>query len=266
MENIVMTEIFPLSTHRLNKTYYSDSGAMVIALEDISLTIETGEFVVIVGPSGCGKSTLLNILAGLEPATSGDIFAYNKPITQPDIERSMVFQNYALFPWLSVRGNVEFGLERRGISRQLRREIAENYLNLVGLTDFADKRIHELSGGMKQRVAIARAFALDPQVILMDEPFGALDALTRRFLQGELLRIWRTNRKTIVFITHSVPEAIYLATRIVVMTARPGRIKTQVIPDLPHPRETTSEAFRELEHDLYLALDEELARGFNFTQ
>ena len=180
----------------------------------------------------------------------------------PDIDRGMVFQDYALFPWLDVLGNVEFGLERKGLPRRRRREVAMRYLNMVGLADFADKRPRELSGGMKQRVAIARAFATEPSIIFMDEPFGALDALTRRHLQHELLRIWQEHRKTVVFITHSVVEAIYLADRVVLMTARPGRIKTELPIDLPHPRDPTSDPFRTLERRIYADLDEELAKSF----
>jgi ABC-type nitrate/sulfonate/bicarbonate transport system ATPase subunit len=175
----------------------------------------------------------------------------------------MVFQSYALFPWLSVIGNVEFGLERKGVPRAERRPLAMKYLKMVDLQDFADKHVSELSGGMKQRTAIARAFATEPSIIFMDEPFGALDALTRRFLQQELLRIWKQHQKTIVFITHSVPEAIFLADRIVVMTARPGRIKREIRVDLPHPREITSDAFRDLERRIYSELDEELSKTIN---
>ena len=183
-------------------------------------------------------------------------------ITGPNIDRGMVFQSYALFPWLSVIGNVEFGLERKGVARAERRAIAMEYLRLVGLADFAHRGINELSGGMKQRAAIARAFAPEPSIIFMDEPFGALDALTRRFLQKQLLRIWQQHRKTVVFVTHSVPEAITLADRIVVMTARPGRIRRISAIDLPHPRESTSQRFLDYERELYADLDEELARSF----
>jgi ABC-type nitrate/sulfonate/bicarbonate transport system ATPase subunit len=174
----------------------------------------------------------------------------------------MVFQSYALFPWLSVIGNVEFGLERKGVPKRERRETAMKYLRMVGLQDFAGRGINELSGGMKQRVAIARAFAPQPSIIFMDEPFGALDALSRRFLQRQLLRIWQQHRKTVVFVTHSVPEAITLADRIVVMTARPGRIRRITAVDLPHPRESTSDRFRDYERELYAELDEELVKSF----
>jgi len=252
----------PLSVRGIAKTYQSRTGAPVEALQPIDLEIAAGEFVVIVGPSGCGKSTLLNVLAGFGEPSSGEAWVGGQRITGPDIDRGMVFQSYALFPWLSVIGNVEFGLERKGMPRRERREAAMAYLRMVGLQDFADRGINELSGGMKQRVAIARAFAPEPSIIFMDEPFGALDALTRRFLQRQLLRIWQEHRKTVVFITHSVPEAIMLGDRIMVMTARPGRIRKITAIDLPHPRETTSEGFRECERELYADLDEELAKSF----
>jgi ABC-type nitrate/sulfonate/bicarbonate transport system ATPase subunit len=253
----------PLSVRGIAKTYQSRTGAPVEALKPIDLEIAAGEFVVILGPSGCGKSTLLNVLAGFGEPSSGEAWVGERRITGPDIDRGMVFQSYALFPWLSVIGNVEFGLERKGMAKRERRESALEYLRMVGLQDFADRGINELSGGMKQRVAIARAFAPEPSIIFMDEPFGALDALTRRFLQGQLLRIWQEHRKTVVFITHSVPEAIMLADRIMVMTARPGRIRKITAIDLPHPRESTSERFRERERELYADLDEELAKSFD---
>ena len=252
----------PITIDRVSKTYQSRSGAPVEALKPFSFEIAAGEFLVIVGPSGCGKSTLLYMLAGLGEPTAGTIRVGDETVTGPDIDRGMVFQSYALFPWLTVLGNVEFGLENKGVPRQERRELAMDYLLTVGLGDFADKHVAELSGGMKQRVAIARAFATEPSVILMDEPFGALDALTRRFLQRELLRIWREHRRTVVFITHSVPEAVVLADRIAVMTPRPGELKSTIAVDLAHPRDTASDAFRDLEGRIYAELDEELARTF----
>jgi len=253
----------PLFICGLAKTYRSDTGEPVEALLPLDLDIAAREFLVIVGPSGCGKSTLLNLLAGLGEPSAGEARVGNETITGPDIDRGMVFQSYALFPWLSVIGNVEFGLERKGVPKRERREVAMTYLQQVGLSDFADRGIHELSGGMKQRVAIARAFATEPSIIFMDEPFGALDALTRRFLQRELLKIWQDNRKTVVFVTHSVPEAVTLADRIVVMTARPGRIKKILKIDLPHPRDATSDRFRDYERELYAELDEELNKSLD---
>jgi ABC-type nitrate/sulfonate/bicarbonate transport system ATPase subunit len=235
----------------------------VQALTPVDLDIAAGEFVVIVGPSGCGKSTLLYMLAGFNKPTDGKIFVGADPITEPSIDRGMVFQSYALFPWLTVAGNVEFGLERKGVPRAERRAIALQYLQTVGLQDFVDKQVSELSGGMKQRVAIARAFATEPSIIFMDEPFGALDALTRRFLQKELLRIWQAHGKTVVFVTHSVPEAIFLGDRIIVMTSRPGSIKSAIRVELPHPRDITSDGFRDYERRIYADLDDELAKAFD---
>lgn len=252
----------PISVEAVGKVFTTEAGERVEALTPTSLRIDAGEFVSLVGPSGCGKSTLLNILAGLLDASTGVASVGGKPIHGPDIDRGMVFQSYALFPWLNVIGNVEFGLERKGVSKRERREIALEFLSTVGLKDFAYKQVNELSGGMKQRVAIARAFATDPSTILMDEPFGALDALTRRSLQKQLLQIWERNRKTVVFVTHSVSEAVVLSDRVVVMTARPGAIKSIISIDLPHPRDTTSDAFRVYERQIYDDLESELAKSF----
>ncbi len=252
-----------LRVRGLHKTYQTQSGEEVEALRPVDMEIAPGEFVSLVGPSGCGKSTLLNILAGFVAPTAGQAFVGDDPITAPDMDRGMVFQDYALFPWLSVIQNVEFGLERKGIGKKERRAIAMAYLNTVGLKDFADKYAGELSGGMKQRAAIARAFATEPSIIFMDEPFGALDALTRRFLQTQLLRIWQEHKKTIVFITHSVQEAVTLSDRIVVMTARPGRFKAILDIDIAHPRDFKSDRFRDYERQIYDQLDEELAKTFD---
>ncbi len=246
----------------LTKTYDTRSGERVEALGPISVDVKASEFLVIVGPTGCGKSTLLQILAGFLKPTHGEALVGGEPITGPSIDRSMVFQSYALFPWLSVLENVEFGLQRKEIPRPRRREIALHHLRLVGLQDFANKSIDELSGGMKQRVAIARAFAVDPSIMLMDEPFGALDALTRRLLQRELLRIWREQQRTVVFITHSVEEAIFLADRILVMSSRPGRIKAEWNVAASRPRDVTSDGLRQLERQIYSLLDEELTKSF----
>ncbi|MCP1845823.1 NitT/TauT family transport system ATP-binding protein [Bradyrhizobium sp. USDA 4524] len=196
-----------------------------VALEDVNLQIKAGEFFVIVGPSGCGKSTLLDLLSGLTLPTSGRILIGGAPVTGPALDRGVVFQQYALFPWRTALKNVEFGLEAKGIAQRKRADIAMRFLAMVGLAEFAERYPHELSGGMKQRVAIARSLAYDPDVLLMDEPFAALDAQTRETLQGELVRIWEESGKTIVFITHGIDEAIYLGQRVAVMTSRPGRIK-----------------------------------------
>ena len=251
-----------LSVRGLAKSYVGADGQTVEALLPVDLDIAPGEFLAVVGPSGCGKSTMLNILAGLVAPSAGEAKVGDTVVRGPDIDRGMVFQDYALFPWLNVIGNVEFGLERKGLARRERREVAARYLEMVGLADFANKRPRELSGGMKQRVAIARTFATEPSVIFMDEPFGALDALTRRHLQHELLRIWQLHRKTVVFITHSVVEAIYLADRIILMTARPGRIKNVFRVNLTHPRDPTADDFRAIERQVYADLDEELAKSF----
>jgi NitT/TauT family transport system ATP-binding protein len=209
-----------------------DAQASFTALEDINLDVHAGEFVVIVGPSGCGKSSLLDLLAGLTKPSHGEILLDGKPITGPGLDRGVVFQQYALFPWRSALGNVEFGLEaKKDLPAKQRKEIARDYLARVGLSGFEDRFPHELSGGMKQRVAIARSLAYDPDVLMMDEPFAALDAQTRELLQAELLTLWEKTGKTIVFITHGIDEAVYLGQRVAIMTSRPGRIK-QII-DIP---------------------------------
>ena len=203
---------------------YLSKGAQVHALSDIDLVIEPGEFVCVAGPSGCGKTTLLQLLAGFITPTEGSITIDGKKITRPGSERGVVFQQSNLYPWLSVLGNVELGPRLRGVDKATRRADANRYLDMVGLRDFVQRRPYELSGGMQQRCQIARVLANDPQIVLMDEPFGALDALTRERLQLELLNIWRETNKTIFFITHSVEEAIFLGSRVIVMSARPGRI------------------------------------------
>ncbi|WP_211902253.1 ABC transporter ATP-binding protein [Saccharopolyspora erythraea] len=207
-----------------------------VALDDVSLDIADNEFVTVVGPSGCGKSTLMNILAGLEEPTAGSALVDGVPVDGPGPDRGVIFQQYALFPWLSVRRNVEFGLKIAGVPKRERRERADYFIDVVGLTDFADVLPKALSGGMRQRCAIARAYAVDPEILLMDEPFGALDALTRVKLQEQLLRAWGRERRTVLFITHDVDEAVFLANRVVVMASRPGRIFDVVEVDLPYPR------------------------------
>ncbi len=251
-----------ISINQIGMTFNMDTDDPVEALCPVDLAFKPGEFIALVGPSGCGKSTLLNILAGFIKPTHGEARVGEDLITKPDIDHGMVFQDYALFPWLNVIDNVAFGLERQGVGKGERYARARENLDMVGLKDFATKQVNELSGGMKQRVAIARVFATDPSVILMDEPFGALDALTRRFLQHQLLEIWQRNRKTVVFVTHSVQEAVYLASRVIVMTARPGRIKLDQAIDLAHPRDFSSAEFRDYEKQVYEQLDEELAKTF----
>ncbi|MEU5866642.1 MULTISPECIES: ABC transporter ATP-binding protein [unclassified Nonomuraea] len=207
-----------------------------VALDRVDLDIADREFVTVVGPSGCGKSTLMSMAAGLTEPGAGRILLDGVPVTGPGPERGVIFQQYALFPWLTVRKNVEFGLKLAGLPADERRRRAEHAIELVGLTDFADALPKTLSGGMKQRCAIARAYAVGPQVLLMDEPFGALDALTRVQLQDQLLDTWSRERRTVMFITHDVDEAVYLANKVVVMAARPGRIHRVIEVDLPYPR------------------------------
>ena len=234
------------------------------ALDDITLELREGEFLVLVGPSGSGKSTLLDLLGGLSKPSSGQILLDGAPITGPGLDRGIVFQQYALLPWRTARTNIEFGLEAKGLRRKARRELANEYLELVGLTGFGDRYPHELSGGMKQRVAIARSLAFDPEVLLMDEPFAALDAQTRESLQDELLRIWRATGKTILFITHGIDEAVYLGQRVAVLTSRPGRVKAVIDVDIE--RDTgedirSTEAFRSYRHEIWSLLQSEVRRA-----
>ncbi len=250
----------------VSKFFYPPDQEPVEALKPVDLQIEAGEFVALVGPSGCGKSTLLNIVAGFDTPTAGSVWVDGERVTRPDIKRGMVFQQYALFPWLNVHDNIAFGLRQMGMPAAERDRIVNDYLELVGLKGFAKAKPAALSGGMKQRVALARAFATDPGTILMDEPFGALDALTRNFLQQELLRIWREHRKTVVLVTHSVQEALFLATRVLVMTSRPGRVKLDLPIDLPYPRSLTDPRLRELESVLLDALHDELRKTYGDEQ
>ncbi|MBC5708806.1 ABC transporter ATP-binding protein [Hungatella sp. L12] len=219
----------------VEKIYQGRSGE-VVALNGVDMEIRENEFVCVVGPSGCGKSTLLNIIAGLERPTSGRVCVKGKEVVNPGSERGVIFQQYALFPWLTVKKNVKFGLKLRGVKEQELSAIADKYIRLVGLEEFGDSYPKELSGGMKQRVAIARAYAVNPEILLMDEPFGALDAQTRTQLQTELLETWEKEKKTCFFITHDVEEAIILAQRVVIMSARPGRVKEIVPVNIPYPR------------------------------
>ncbi|MGW5574186.1 ABC transporter ATP-binding protein [Nocardia thailandica] len=233
------------------------------AVDDITLDVRTGEFLVLVGPSGSGKSTLLDLLGGLSKPSAGEILLDGAPVTGPGLDRGIVFQQYALLPWRTARANIQFGLEAKGVPRRQRREIADHYLELVGLAGFGERYPHELSGGMKQRVAIARSLAFDPEVLLMDEPFAALDAQTRESLQDELLRIWRTTGKTVLFITHGIDEAVYLGQRVAVLTSRPGRVK-KVIDiefDRSAPDVRSSEQFRDYRHLIWSELQSEVQRA-----
>lgn len=246
-----------ISFRNVRKTFAIAGRTAFTALEGLNLDIEDGEFITVVGPSGCGKSTAMNIAAGLTAPSSGQVLVDDTPVRGPGPERGVIFQQYALFPWLTVQQNVEFGLKIAGHKRDERRRIADHFIALVGLTDFANSLPKTLSGGMKQRCAIARAYAVNPKILLMDEPFGALDALTRVQLQDQLLTMWSKERRTVMFITHDVDEAVYLASRVVVMAARPGRLYKIVNVDLPYPRTEDmrlSSEFSELRNEVWRAV------------
>jgi NitT/TauT family transport system ATP-binding protein len=217
-------------------TFRTRRGDEVIAVDNLSLDVYNGEFLSIVGPSGCGKSTLLRVVAGLIEPTSGEVLLDGRLVTRPGADRGMVFQSYTLFPWLTVKGNVEFGPRLKGLSRSECSRLAQQYLEMVGLKAFENSYPKELSGGMMQRVAIARALANDPEVLLMDEPFGALDAQTRAIMQELLVNLWQYTPKTIIFVTHDIDEALFISDRVYIMTARPGRIKQVLNVELPRPR------------------------------
>ena len=230
-----------LSVENVSKRFRTSRHEEVHALDDVSLQVEEGDFVCLVGPSGCGKSTLLSIIAGLEKPDAGQVLTDGKPVTEPGRDRMVMFQEPALFPWLDVMNNVLFGLKLKpGLKNSDRREVAHFYLKLVGLEKFTHSNIHELSGGMKQRVALARALAPNPRVLLMDEPFASLDALTREQLYGDIQRIWEARKKTIVFVTHNVREAVCLGNRVVLFSPHPGRIREEFSIDLPRPRDINS--------------------------
>lgn len=235
-------------------------GQRIEALRDARLRVHKGEFVCLIGASGCGKSTLLRIVAGFETTTRGEALMWGKPIVGPGPERGMVFQDYGLFPWLTVRGNIAFGPSSRGLAASEVRDIIERFLTLVGLQRFAEAYPHQLSGGMKQRVAIARVLANDAEIVLMDEPFGALDAMTRERLQDELLDIWQRTGLTVLFVTHSIEEAVFLADRIVVMSPGPGRIESEVAVSLNRPRDVVAPDFNEIRRELSQRLHSHHAR------
>ena len=239
---------------------FQTSTREVVALQDINLDILRSEFVCLLGPSGCGKSTLLNAIAGFSPPTAGSILIDREPVMGPGPDRGMVFQEYALFPWMTVAKNIAFGLEIKKTPKAVIREKVDSLLNTLHLRDFHDRFPKDLSGGMRQRVAIARVLALDSPIMLMDEPFGALDALTRRNLQDELLRIWEEFKKTIIFVTHSIEESVYLADRTIVMTYRPGKIKKEISISIPRPRNPSSSEFNELKSELSLLVMDEQKR------
>lgn len=244
-----------ITLKNVKKDFITGKGDKVAALGNVNLSVPESEFVCILGPSGCGKSTLLRIIAGLENATEGEVIYRGKPITGAHKEIGMVFQNYSLMPWLNVRDNIALGLDFAGIGKKERLERAEYYMEMIHMQEFAKAFPYELSGGMQQRVAIARALANDPDVLLMDEPFGALDAYTRIVLQQELLSIWEKHKKTILFVTHSVDEAIYLADRVIFMAPKPSRIEKEFLIDMPRIRQRNNPHYGELTEEM-LALFE----------
>ncbi|MBI5030033.1 MAG: ABC transporter ATP-binding protein [Chloroflexi bacterium] len=246
-----------IEIQNVTKTFRSKNGTLT-ALKPINLNIQAGEFVCLLGPSGCGKSTLLNIIAGIDKPTTGDVCVDGERVTGSGTDRVMIFQSAALFPWLNVMDNVEFGLRMSGMAKAGRQEVARRFLRMVHLGDFERSNVHELSGGMQQRVAIARALALNPSVLLMDEPFGALDAQTRDILHEELQAIWSDTGKTIIFVTHNVREAIVLGDRVVVFSARPGKIKKIFPIELPRPRQIESYAVVDLARDIMAELRDDV--------
>lgn len=249
----------------LSLSYKTTNGERLLALDRVELKVNPGEFLCVVGPSGCGKSTLLHLIAGLQSPTSGSVLVDDKPVDGPGTDRILIFQDLGLFPWLRVGENVEFGMKMKGLSKAERAERTEHYLRLVHLSQFKDSYIHQLSGGMRQRVALARALASEPDVLLMDEPFAALDAQTRDLLHDELERIWAETGRTIIFVTHNVREAVRLGERIVLLTFRPGRIKREFVVDLPRPRhiedaevaQTSREILGELREEINKSLEQE---------
>jgi NitT/TauT family transport system ATP-binding protein len=258
----------PFSSHDavvcrgVSKVWAEGTDRAHIALRDIDLDIKPGEFIVLIGPSGCGKSTLLYLIAGLEPETGGEIWSFGDRVATPSPERSLIFQETSLFPWLTVWQNVSFGLSIRGVAREERKAVARTALQRVGLTEAMEKRPDELSGGMRQRVAVARALAMRPKVLLMDEPFAALDVQTRSRMQDFLLDVWRDSGASVLFVTHHIDEAIALADRVVVFTARPGRVKTIVPIDIPRPRDPFSPQCEALRRELTDILRDEVDRAF----
>jgi NitT/TauT family transport system ATP-binding protein len=248
----------------LNKTFGSGSNK-VVAISGFNLEVKENEFTVLVGPSGCGKSTFLYLVAGFEKLTSGTILLDGKPINKPGPDRGFVFQEFVLYPWRTVLKNVTFGLEIAGVSKEAAREKAMRLIDMVGLNGFENAYPNTLSGGMKQRVGIARALAYDPEVLLMDEPFGSLDAQTRKVMQRELTRIWEKMKKTVIFVTHSVIEATYLADKIIVMTARPGRVKGVINVNLPRPRDYTGKQYLRIREKVLALLEEEVMKSLGKT-
>ena len=247
---------------------YTQRGRRFAALRDVSLRIETGEFISIVGASGCGKTTLLRIVDGLTTPTRGEVWVDARPVTKPGPDRGFVFQQDALFPWRTVLDNIVFGLEVQGRPRREARDRAAELIRLVGLAGFEQHFPHELSGGMRQRANLARALTIDPEILLMDEPFASLDAQTREIMQSELLRIWRSNRKTVMFVTHQIDEAVYLSDRVVVMTSRPGQIKAILDVNIPRPRDLSVKRrpdFLEIVDEIWKMIEEEVKAALHIT-
>ncbi|MEA2076008.1 MAG: ABC transporter ATP-binding protein [Euryarchaeota archaeon] len=249
-----------LELHNVTKAFQSEEGE-IKALEDVNIEVKPNEFLCIIGPSGCGKTTLLRMIAGLDYPSSGEIILDGKEVKGPSPDRGMVFQEFSLFPWRTVIKNVTFGLEILEVDKHEQYKIAERYIELVGLTGFENRYPHELSGGMKQRVAIARALATDPAILLMDEPFGSVDAQTRNILQEELLEIWKRTNKTVLFVTHSVDEAVYLADRVAVMSTRPGCLIKCLDNAIPRPRKRTSMEVNEFREKLLMLLSLERSKA-----
>jgi NitT/TauT family transport system ATP-binding protein len=262
-------EIPKVGLREICLSYRTQTGERLLALDHINLEVRAGEFVCVVGPSGCGKSTLLHLIAGLHSPSSGEILVDGNPIQGPGTDRIMIFQDHGLFPWLTVGQNVEFGMKMKCVPKPKRREKTQHYLRLVHLAKFANSYIHQLSGGMRQRVAIARALATEPDVLLMDEPFAALDAQTRDLLHDELERIWSETSRTIIFVTHNVREAVRLGDRVVLLTFRPGRLKSEFPVDLPRPRSledpavalAAREVLDQLRDEINRSLDAEYSAG-----
>lgn len=240
-----------ISVEGVSKVYKLKDKSNSVALEKVDLSIEEGKFICLLGPSGCGKTTLLNIMAGFDKPSTGAIKINGDDVNQPSIDRISIFQNFGLLPWRTVIKNVELGLESKGFNEKKRQEIAEEYIELVGLSNYKNHHPNQLSGGMQQRTAIARALAVDPEILFMDEPFGALDAMTRMTMQDEIERIWQEKKKTIIFVTHDIEEAVFLADKIVVMTAGPGRVKKIIDVPLARKRDRTSYDFLAIRNEVF---------------
>jgi len=243
-----------IKVNNVSKIYKNNRSVEFKSLENVNITIEKGEFICLLGPSGCGKSTLLNLIAGFDIPSSGEVIIDDKQVKETSPNYVTIFQNYGLLPWRSVKKNVELGLETKKFSREHRGEIADEFIELVGLTKFSKHHPHQLSGGMQQRVAIARALAVDPEIIFMDEPFGALDAMTRMNMQEEISNIWEQKKKTIIFVTHDIEEAVFLADKIVIMTPGPGKVKSIVNVPIKRKRDRTSDEFLKIRDRVFIEL------------